>query len=173
MGARRKAGKAATGAKALQGSAEARKSLAVLLEALSGLRGTTEAAEALGISLSRYYQLETRALNGMLAALEPRPRGPRKTPEKAMAALVREKKALAREVSRYQALLRAAQRTAGLASPKAATKGATKRRRRASRGATVLKTLRDVDPGQEGGAHGTTHQGADVDGRDRGQPAGA
>jgi hypothetical protein len=172
-GAKKKAAKAATGPKALKGSAQARRCLAVMLEALSGLRSTTEAAEAMGVSLSRYYYLETRALNGMLAALEPRPRGPKKTPEKAIAALQREKKVLVREVARHQALLRAAQRTVGLASPKKAAKGGAKRRRRGSRGATVLQTLRDVDPGQEGGAHGTTHEGLAADGIDRGQPASA
>lgn len=161
--------KASTGAKALKGSATARRHLAVLLEALSGLRGTTEAAEAMGVSLSRYYQLETRALNGMLAALEPRPRGPTQSPQKAIALLQREKRALEREVSRHQALLRAAQRSVGVVPAKKGGSGRGKRRQRGSRGGTVLKTLREEAPATGGGTGGATDEGAPADGGDRGQ----
>lgn len=162
--------KASTGAKALKGSATARRHLAVLLEALSGLRGTTEAAEAMGVSLSRYYQLETRALNGMLQALEPRPRGPTKSPQKAIALLQREKRALEREVSRHQALLRAAQRSVGVVPAKKGGSSRGKRKQRGSRGGTVLKTLREEALATEGGTGGATDEGASADGGDRGQP---
>lgn len=159
-----------TGTQTLKGSGEARRSLSVVLETLSGLRGPAEAAEALSVSLSRYYQLETRALQGMLSALEPRARGPRKTPEKAILLLEREKRALEREVSRHQALLRAAQRTVGHLPRK---KGApAKRRHRSSRGARVLRTLRESTP-EEGGVHGTADEGTAVAGDDRGERAGA
>jgi len=44
----------------------------------AGARTPTEAAQALGLSLPRYYLLEERALQGMLVACEPRSmsRGP-------------------------------------------------------------------------------------------------
>lgn len=146
--------KASTGAKALKGSATARRHLAVLLEALSGLRGTTEAAEAMGVSLSRYYQLETRALQGMLSALEPRPRGPRKTKEAEIRALRAEKREVERELRRATSLLRAATRSVGV---KPAKKGAKKKRARRgkARGATVLETIRKEaadGPQEHGGA---------------------
>src|SRR5260221_13686581 len=56
-------------------SATARKQAAAILEVLAGARTTGQAAEALGVSLPRYYQLEQRALEGLLSACEPRPQG--------------------------------------------------------------------------------------------------
>src|SRR5262249_41138761 len=64
----------------LEGSAEAKRLAAAILEALAGVRGPAEVAQALGISLARYYQVETRALGGLLAACEPRRRGGRHRP---------------------------------------------------------------------------------------------
>lgn len=57
------------------GSSEANRTAIVILEVLAGMRSPADAASALGISLVRYYQLEVRALEGFVAALEPRPRG--------------------------------------------------------------------------------------------------
>ena len=107
------------GPKALVGSPHAKKLAAVILEVLSGLRGTQEGSEVLGVSLSRYYALETRALQGFLKGLEPRPKGRRLYPEDAEAKLKSEKQRLERDVVRLSALLRAAQRSLGLpaASP--------------------------------------------------------
>ncbi len=128
----------ASGASTLQGSKKAKQSLVVILEALSGLCGTSEAAERLSVSLSRYYQLETRALQGMLCSLEPRPRGPRKGGKGEIGSLKSELKELKRELLRHQSLLRAASRSVGL---KAAKKKAKKQR--GVRGAVVLKTLKE------------------------------
>jgi hypothetical protein len=75
-------GRKKTGPTTLGGSKRARQITVAVLEALSGEVGTTEAAEKLGVSLSRYYQLEARALAGMLEALEPKTKGPQKTPER-------------------------------------------------------------------------------------------
>lgn len=146
MGARKK-----TGVTTLRGSKPARKALAAILEALSGEIGTGEAAELLGVSLSRYYQLEGRALGGMLAALEPKKRGYQKTPEREILALEAEKKRLEKELRRHQSLLRAAHRSLGLARQvrkKACSKGS--RRRRVARGKTVLKTLRQEESASKG-----------------------
>lgn len=130
----------ALGPSTLKGSAKAKQLLVVILEALSGVCGTTEGAERLGISHSRYYQLETRALQGMLTALEPKPRGPTKSPDGEIRALKADLKALQRELRRQQSLLRAASRSVGL---KAAKKKSKSRKQRGERGAVVLKTLRE------------------------------
>ncbi len=64
--------------------------------------------------MNRYYQLEERALQGLVSALEPRPRGRRRGPEAMLGVLEREKAHLERELKRAQALVRSAQRTVGL-----------------------------------------------------------
>ena len=56
-------------------SREARHLAAVILDVLAGARTPTQAAEALSLSLPRYYQLEARAVGGLIGACEPRPRG--------------------------------------------------------------------------------------------------
>jgi hypothetical protein len=98
-------------------SAEAKRLMAAILEVLAGARTPTAAAEALGVSLPRYYVLEVRALQGMLVACEPRQVGRGPSPESALAGLRRECDQLRRECTRQQALVRAAQRTIGLAPP--------------------------------------------------------
>lgn len=125
------------GPKTLTGSREAKRTAAVLLEVLSGARGTQEGAQALGTSLSRYYQLETRALQGFIHALEPRPKGRQRRPEDELESLRREKRRLEQELGRSQALVRAAQRSLGLSAAKPAERGklaarpdGSKRRRR-------------------------------------------
>ena len=89
----------------LKGSRASRKAVAAILEALSGEIGTAEAAELMGVSLSRYYQLEARALQGMLGAMEPKKRGIQKTPEREILGLEAEKKLLEKELRRHQSLL--------------------------------------------------------------------
>jgi hypothetical protein len=103
------------GPKTLTGSADAKRTAAGILEVLSGLRSAGEGAQALGISLMRYYVLETRALQGLIGALEPRPRGRRQSAEDRLGALGRENRRLAHELGRMQGLVRAAQRSVGLA----------------------------------------------------------
>ena len=146
-----------------------------VLEALSGEVGTSEAAEKLGVSLSRYYQLEARALQGMLEAAEPRAKGKQKTPEREIQALQAEKKLLLKELRRHQALLRAAHRSVGLpgAGPKTASSKKRVRAQRGSRGQPVLQTLRRDTDAKEGGADGTENGHAQVGASDRGEPAGA
>lgn len=163
------------GSAALRGSKRAKQVVVAILEALSGELGTTEAAARLQISLSRYYQLEARALQGMLHAVEPRPKGPQKTPERELKALRAEKKGLEKELRRHQALLRAAHRSVGLpARGKKASSKTRVRQKRGSRGATVLRTLRrDADDAAKGGRDGEEKRHADAGGRDRGESAGA
>ena len=139
---------------AIKGSREAIRRMTVLLEVLSGLRGPTEGAQALGINQTRYYQLETMGLQGIVAAMEPRPRGRRPRPaEERIASLEAELSVLRQDLCSAHALLRQAQRAIGLsepastrASPKGRKKAKTKRRGKA-RGAKVLAKLKaEVSP---------------------------
>jgi hypothetical protein len=102
----------------------------LILEVLAGLRTPTEASEALGVSAMRYYVLERRALEGMVQALQPRPKGKRRRPEDALQEAGREKARLQREMGRLQALVRAAQRTMGLPATPSRDKGKGDKRRR-------------------------------------------
>jgi hypothetical protein len=110
-----------------ENSREAQRLAAAILEVLAGLRTPGQAAEALGVSLPRYYHLEGRALRGLLASCESRPRGRVRSPEKELALLQHQHQRLQRELSRQQTLVRLAQRAVGLAPPPpppAAAKGA-------------------------------------------------
>jgi len=133
------------GTKALCGSQEARKTAAIVLESVCGLSSVEEASAKLGVAVPRYYVLETRALQGLIGALEPRPRGRQLTEASRLARLERENARLTRDVRRYQALHRAATRAIGVASqiPKALDNGGTKRRqRRRTRAERVIGVLR-------------------------------
>ena len=159
-----------SGAATLQGSKRAKQIAVAVLETLSGEQGTTEAAETLGISLSRYYQLETRALAGLLAAVEPRRKGRQKTPEREIKALRTEKAQLEKELRRHQALLRAAHRSVGLPQAKRAScKQKRARKQRGSRGQTVLQTLRRDTDAAEGGVDGTQERDEKTGGHDSGE----
>jgi hypothetical protein len=120
-----------------QSSSEARRRAAAVLEVLAGLRTPAQAATALAVSLPRYYQLELRAIGGLLASCEPAPRGQRRSSDRRVASLEREVARLKQESDRHQALARAAQRTLGLAPPAPprpdANKGAVSRSRRRRR----------------------------------------
>ena len=115
-----------------ESSREAQRLAAVILEVLAGARTPTQAAEALSVSVPRYYQLETRALRALLAGCEARPRGPGQSADKELAALRRQHERLERELTRQQTLVRLAQRTIGLTPPKPEPKPkpGQKRRRR-------------------------------------------
>jgi hypothetical protein len=127
-----------------QASKEAKRLAAVILEVLAGVRPPSQAAEALQVSLPRYYQVETRALQGLLAACEPRPKGRQPELAQELATLQQHNARWQREVVRQQALVRLAQRAVGV--PPAATPGAKaagkKRRQRKARALTVAARLR-------------------------------
>lgn len=144
----------------LGGSSLARRQAATILEVLAGVRRPIEAAQALSTSLPRYYQLERRALSGLLAACEPVPRGPRVDVARQLAALERENQRLKRECDRQQALVRMAERSLGLAPPakpplqgkeESRKRGSKRRRRRASvRALQVVRGLRDDEVTESG-----------------------
>lgn len=127
-----------------EASKEAKRLAAVILEVLAGVRQPPQAAEALQLSLPRYYQVEVRALRGLLAACEPRPRGRRPDVARELTGLRQQNARLQRELARQQALLRLAQRAVGVAPaappPKASRK--RKRRQRQARALTVAARLR-------------------------------
>jgi hypothetical protein len=133
----------------LMGDEGARRSAALILEVLAGLRTPSEASTALGVTTMRYYVLERRALEGMVQALAPRPKGKRRRPEDALKEAGREKVRLEREKGRLQALVRAAQRTMGLPPPpsRETTKGDQRRRRRPQvRAVKAMALLRGPEP---------------------------
>jgi len=139
----------ATGSATLTGSTEAKRAAALVLEVLSGTKTTIDASKALGVTLARYYQLEARALQGVLTALEPKRRGKRTDPGHEIDKLRRDSDRLQREVTRLQALLRASQRAIGIMAPprpgKSRLGGKRKRRptARALRAVTALRTGQD------------------------------
>jgi hypothetical protein len=109
------------------------------------------------MSLPRYFQLETRAMQAFVAGCEPKPRGPGRSVDKELAALRRQHERLQRELSRQQTLVRLAQRNIGLAPPKPAADqpgGKSKKRRRrpvarALRAAEVLQRRSQEPKSQE------------------------
>ena len=128
-------------------SRDAKRLAAAILEVLAGARTPTDAATALGISVPRYYQVESRALHALLVACEPRPKGRVRNPQHEIEALRQQQERLQREVTRQQALVRAAHRTVGLAAPSAPAGKASgpsngkKRRRPVARALSVAARL--------------------------------
>ncbi len=148
-------------------SKEARRLAAVILEVLAGERTPTEAAEAAGVSVPRYYALEGQALEGLLKACEPRPRGPRRTLEREISQLNADIERLEREGARNLALLRATRRTVGIpaverAPEKKPARGGKKpqKRKRTARALRASKLLRAQEESAVNSVE-TTAQGGD------------
>jgi hypothetical protein len=137
------------------GTGEANRIAVAILEVLAGLRTPAEAAQSLQISVPRYYVLETRALEGLVAACEPKPLGKQPTPQSRIAALEKQLQQARHECARQQALVRAAQRTVGLTLPtarsgkqkpepaKAKAGGKRRQRRPTVRALRAAQTLRE------------------------------
>lgn len=113
-----------------EASREARRLAATILEVLAGERTPTQAAQALEVSLPRYYQLESRGLGGLVAACEPKPKGRQRTPKSEANTLKKENERLRRDLGRQQSLARLAQRTIGLSPPARPVKSSPGKRRR-------------------------------------------
>lgn len=137
---------------------EAQAVAAAILECLAGLRSPPEAATLLNISLPRYYQLEARALEGLVAALAPRPQGKQPSLELRVKQLEKELLDAQRACARQEALVRVTQRSLGLAalakppSPAPATSGKRRKSRkptvRAMRAAQTLRAQAEADTGK-------------------------
>lgn len=122
---------------------EAKAIAAAILDVLAGGRTPQQAADSLGISQPRYYALEARALDGLVRACSPVPKGRRPEPAKEADLLRKEVERLRRELDRRQALVRSLQRTAGLSAPSKPAKPLRRKRRptvRALKAAAVLRS---------------------------------
>lgn len=130
-----------------EGSAGAKLLAAAVLEVLAGIRTPASASDALEMPVSRYYMLEDRAVQGLIDALEDRPRGRRRSSEAEIAKLQQEKQQLERELARVQALVRATERVMGALphlpiKPHVSSNGQRGKRRakvRATKAITVLR----------------------------------
>jgi hypothetical protein len=128
--------------------AQARQLAATILEVLAGARTPTEAAQALELSVPRYYQLEAQALRGLLEACEPKPQGRVRTVQSEFATLHKEIQRLQRDLTRQQSLARVAQRAVGLSPPAPVLNKAGKkpRKRRVARALSVAQRLKQDTP---------------------------
>jgi len=125
---------------------ESRKQAAVVLEVLAGVRTADQACSALGISLPTYYNLETRALRGLIWSCTPEPPGRTLLLARKLRLAELKSAELEKQVQRYRALLRTAQRSIGLVppeSPKPATgkRGPRKPTVRAMRAIEAIRRL--------------------------------
>src|SRR5262249_18794085 len=111
-----------------EASREAKRLAAMLLDVLTGSRTPPQAAEALGVSLPCYYQLEERGVRGLVDACEPRRRGRRADAEADLTASRKENERLKRELARQQALVRLTQRAGGGAPPAPAEEAGRERK---------------------------------------------
>jgi hypothetical protein len=93
---------------------EAQRLAATILEVLAGVRSPPDAAQALSVTLPRYYQLEARALEGLVGALGPRPKGKQPSLENRLKLLEKQLESAHRQCARHAALVRVTQRTFGL-----------------------------------------------------------
>jgi len=136
---------------------------AAILEVLAGERTPQEAATVLSMSLPYFYILERKALEGLLKACEPQPKGPPAPgPERKLEALETELARCRRECQRQEALVRATQRTVGLpTSPsqptskdKVGNKNGARRRRRQPvvRALRAARTVRQNSAGSAASA---------------------
>ena len=123
------------------GSREALLVASCVLEVLAGMRRPMEAAEALKVSLARYYQLEQRALEALVQGCEPLRRGRASKAGPELQRLRQENERLKRECQRQQALVRLARQAAGLTAPvESPTPG--KKKRRITRGQQAAQRMK-------------------------------
>jgi hypothetical protein len=161
------------GHKKPEGSKESKRVVGVILQVLAGVLGPYEAAEVLKISPTMYYKIEERALDGMLAACEPRQKGKQKTPQSELKGLKEKYAKLERERARYQTLLRASNRAVGLYMPKnkegQKDKRGRKKKRPTTRALKLAERLKDKEGTDD--AQGETAKGSEA-GREAGRVRG-
>lgn len=127
--------------------AQYRKQAACVLEVLAGLRTPEQAAGSLAVSLPTYYNLETRALRGLILGCAPQLPGRSLALAKKLQGAEQRCLELDRQLQRYQALLRSAQRSMALLSPpEPRTPGKRKAQKPAIRALRVVETLCRPDP---------------------------
>jgi hypothetical protein len=96
---------------------ETRRHAACVLEVLAGLRTPEEAACVLGISMPTYYNLEARALRGLLHGCHTESPGRKLALEKRLKDAQARVVELERQLQRYRAVLRNARRAAEILGP--------------------------------------------------------
>ena len=142
-------------------TSQASQRAAAILEVLAGERTPRQAAIALSMTLPNFYIVERKALNGLVKACEPQPKGPPAPgPERKLEALESELARCKRECQRQEALVRATQRAVGLPAQPTPTaqkdkpgdkKGGIRRRRRpVVRALRHARTLRQNSSSLEG-----------------------
>jgi hypothetical protein len=129
---------------------ESRRQAACVLEVLAGLRTPEQAALALGLTLQTYYNVETRALRGLIHGCTPTPPGRTMVLLKQVRGLETRCAELQKQLGRYQALLRNAQRSAGLITAPAQPAGKTPKGKRKRR--PTVRALRCIELLGRGGA---------------------
>ena len=133
---------------------ETKRRAAIVLEVLAGMRTPSEAASVLGLSVSYYYLLERKALQGLLNGCQPQPKdSPGPGLERQLARLQKELDKSRQECLRQASLVRATERAMGLSAvakptgpsrANSAKEGKKTRRRRPSiRAMRAAKTLRE------------------------------
>jgi hypothetical protein len=140
------------GPKLQDASRSARQVATAILEVMAGARLPSDAAKALGVSQPRYYLLESRAMNGLIAACEPRRMGRVRSAESELANARRTIQRLEQDCARYAALARVAQRTVGLNAPQPPKPepGKKPRKRKPTvRALKVLNMLKSQPSGEE------------------------
>jgi len=91
----------------LEGSAQAKERLQVVLQTLAGTCRVQQACRQLGVGESRFHELRQQALTAALAGLEPRPAG--RPAAAATAAAAADVAALQTQVAELEVAVRAAQ----------------------------------------------------------------
>jgi hypothetical protein len=153
-----------SGPRVPEASRDAKRIAACVLEVLAGASSPTAAAAALDVSLPRYYLLEQRAIEALVNACEPRS-GRTISPQREVDIIRKQLERAERDATRYQTLLRIAQRTIGLAPPATPTgakaKGAKSKRSRrpTARALVAARALRSHD----NNADSTTSSAATAD----------
>lgn len=139
----------------IEASADAKRYAQAVLEVLAGIRGPSDAAEALSTSLPNYYKLETRALEGLVKALEPRERGRKGlSDEDRIRTIEKERDALRREVERMRSLVRLAQRTVGMPQSPNAGESKDKKGKKVRRTNRVKRVLTRLGGEKQSGIPG-------------------
>ena len=127
---------------------EARKQAACVLEVLAGVRTPEQAATALSVALPTYYNLEIRALRGLIWACTPQPPGRTMGLTSKLRAAEVKSASLEKQLQRYQALLRNTQRNIGLLPPpqllRDSAKGKRKARKPAVRALRAIEAIRSA-----------------------------
>jgi hypothetical protein len=147
-----------------EASPQARRLAAVILEVLAGLRGPTEAAQAAGVSVPRYYAAEARALQGLLKGCEPATPGRQPGAGAELHKARQECQRLQRQCDRQQALLRLQQRALGLGATQAPARGADRNKPGKKRRRPRNRTLRLIEELRQGPANGTADAAAPAEG---------